>query len=466
MSYLDLDFKSRHAPPIKRVNRRQHPRLHINRLIRGLTALGTLIGSVFLSLSFLPDSVAKIEDSNLKQQRLHYSVLLPHKQAETDDPQIPLAAVEEIPVDGWETIQIKAGDTLASIFSNVGLSATTTYAVVNLNEQTKELTHIRPGQTISILKDDNDKLVSLKYMPDITQTLVVKRYEDDALKSELQHHPLEPIPVFKSGVIKTSLFEAAAESGIPENIIMELAGIFGWDIDFALDIREGDQFGIVYNELYKEGVKIREGRILAAEFTNQGNTFQAVYYTDPKGDSGYFSPDGKSMRKAFLRSPVKFSRISSRFTSKRWHPVLSKWRSHKGVDYAAPKGTPIYASGDGKVSFVGTKGGYGKTIFLQHGGKYTTVYAHMSRYAKGIKNGKRIKQGQIIGYVGSTGLASGPHLHYEFRVNGVHRNPLTIKLPAAEPINPSYQDHFSKEIKSYLSMLELMDDQSIASVQP
>ena len=172
------------------------------------------------------------------------------------------------------------------------------------------------------------------------------------------------------------------------------------------------------------------------------------------------------MRKAFLRSPVEFSRISSGFTNKRWHPVLSKWRSHKGVDYAASRGTPIRASGDGKISFVGTKGGYGKTIFLQHGGKYTTVYAHMSKYAKDMKNGTHIKQGQVIGYVGSTGLASGPHLHYEFRLSGVHRNPLTVKLPAAEPIDKAYLASFKKETRSHLSMLELMDTQSIAQAKP
>lgn len=171
------------------------------------------------------------------------------------------------------------------------------------------------------------------------------------------------------------------------------------------------------------------------------------------------------MRKAFLRSPVKFSRISSKFSLKRWHPVLSKWRSHKGVDYAASRGTPVRAAGDGKVSFVGTKGGYGKVIFLQHGGKYRTVYGHLSRFASGVRNGKRIKQGQVIGYVGSTGLASGPHLHYEFRVNGAHRNPLTVKLPAAEPINKAYLDHFKKETRTYLSLLELMDTPPLAKVE-
>jgi len=465
MSYLDLDFKSRPAPPIQRYSRRPSAKPHLNRVIRGLTALATLIGAVYLILSFLPDSSAKIEDSNLKQQRLHYSVLLP-KVIESGPQPTDISAITESQDDTrWKTSQIKSGDTLASIFASAGLSASTTYKVVNLNDQTRKLSRIRPGQSISMLLDDNEKLVSLKYMPDITQTLHIRRLEDDSLSSELLHHPLEPIPVFKSGEITSSLFEAAAESDISENVIMELAGIFGWDIDFALDIRKGDQFGIVYNELYKDGEKIRDGKILAAEFINQGKSYQAVYYTDPKGESGYFNPEGKSMRKAFLRSPVKFSRISSRFTRKRWHPVLSKWRSHKGVDYAAARGTPIRAAGDGKIKFKGTKGGYGKSIFIQHGNKYTTVYAHMSRYANGVRKGKQVKQGQVIGYVGSTGLASGPHLHYEFRVNGVHRNPLTVKLPAAEPIDKAYKTHFSREIKTYLSMLNLMSKDTVAQLQ-
>lgn len=465
MSYLDLDFKSRHAPPIRRPSRRFYTHLHINRIIRGLSALITLVGAVYLILFLLPDSSAWVEDSNLKPQRLHYSVLLPDIPT-TPEQILPGLNETQNPSDSrWISQKIKAGDTLASIFSNAGLHASTTYKVAKLNEQTQKLTNIKPGQTISILLDEEKNLVSLKYQPDLTQTLMIKSMQDGSLSSELLHHPLDAIPVFKSGTINSSLFLAAAENDISENVIMELAAIFGWDIDFSLDIRQGDQFGIVYNQLYKDGVKIRDGKILAAEFINQGKKFRAVYYTDPSGESGYFSPDGKSMRKAFLRSPVKFSRISSRFSHKRWHPVLSKWRSHKGVDYAAARGTPIRASGDGKVKFKGTKGGYGKTVIIQHGGKYTTVYAHMSRYASGVREGKRIKQGQIIGYVGSTGLASGPHLHYEFRVNGVHRNPLKVKLPAAEPVDKAYKTHFEREIQTYLSMLNLMNDQSVAQLQ-
>jgi murein DD-endopeptidase MepM/ murein hydrolase activator NlpD len=271
------------------------------------------------------------------------------------------------------------------------------------------------------------------------------------------NYQLDAYPVYREGTIESSLFEAAADADIPEDVIMNLVGIFGWDIDFSLDIRRGDRFGIVYEELYRDDVKIRSGRILAARFINNGKTYRAVLYTDPEGNSDYYSPDGKSMRKAFLRSPVEFSRISSRFSNKRWHPILSKWRSHKGVDYAAPRGTPVKAAGDGKVIHVGTQGGYGRLVVIRHGGRYTTAYGHLNGYARGIRVGAKVKQGQIIGYVGSSGLATGPHLHYEFRVNGVHRNPLTVKLPEAEPVQPSYLADFEENTRIYLSMLRLMD---------
>jgi murein DD-endopeptidase MepM/ murein hydrolase activator NlpD len=461
MSYLNLDLKSNQ--PIKPRRRFNRPKIHFNHLIRGITALATLVASVYFLMNLLPDSIARVDDSNLKEDRIHYSIPLPTPiESESVDLADPIEEYQIATDARWNTVKIKSGDTLASIFSNAGLKPIVTHTIANLNQQTGVLKKIKPGQTIALNINQQGDLVNLKYQPDITQTLVIKRLQGDTYESELQHHPLEPIPVFKTGIIETSLFEAAADNNIPDNIIMELAGIFGWDIDFALDIRKGDSFRVVYNELYKDGIKIRNGRILAAEFVNQGNTFQAVYYTDPKGDSGYYAPDGKSMRKAFLRSPVRFSRISSGFSRKRWHPVLSKWRSHKGVDYAAPKGTPVRSAGDGKITFQGTKGGYGKSVIIQHGGRYTTVYAHLSRYARGMKNGKRVKQGQVIGYVGKTGLATGPHLHYEFRVDGAHRNPLTVQLPAAEPIDKAYKPHFAEKTRPFLSMLELMATETLA----
>lgn len=409
---------------------------------------------LLLALAWLQTN--KSGNSNPKIERLHHSLTLP----ETIAAQIPtiLEASTAIKSPSWRSIKIIPGDTLGSIFAAVGLSPSMTHKVVNLNKQTRMLRSIRPDQSIQILQDSSQKLLSLKYAPDITTTLRIDQHDDKNLSSEIIHHQLDAIPVFRSGIIRSSLFEAAAESDIPDNLIMELANVFAWDIDFALDIRKGDSFRIVYNELYKEGIKIKEGQILAAEFINNKKLYQAVYYTDPDGKSGYFTPDGKSVRKAFLRSPVKFSRISSRFSLKRWHPVLSRWRSHKGVDYAAARGTPIRAAGDGKLSFVGKKGGYGKAMILSHGGRYTTLYGHLSSFKKGMRKGRRIKQGQIIGFVGSTGLATGPHLHYEFRVHGVHRNPLTVKLPAAQPVNSKFRADFDKNTINYISLLHLMDN--------
>ena len=399
---------------------------------------------------------AEAADSTLKSQRLHYSLDLPTRE---QAPERISAQSSEQQTDSspWKTVTIKSGDTLASIFAAHGISPATTHKIAHLDEQTKRLRYIKPGQEIELLLDADQGLRKMKYNPDLTSSLLVQRSEDLSYSSQMINYQLDAFPVYREGVIETSLFEAAADANIPDNIIMELAAIFGWDIDFSLDIRRGDSFGIVYEELYKDDVKIRTGRILSASFVNNGKTHQAVYYTDPTGSSDYFSPEGKSMRKAFLRSPVEFSRISSRFSNKRWHPVLSKWRAHKGVDYAAARGTPVRASGDGKVIHIGTKGGYGRLIVIRHGGRYTTAYGHLNGYARGVRNGVKVKQGQIIGFVGSSGLATGPHLHYEFRVNGVHRNPLKVKLPEAKPVHSAYLDHFKENTQAYLSMLRLMD---------
>jgi murein DD-endopeptidase MepM/ murein hydrolase activator NlpD len=323
---------------------------------------------------------------------------------------------------------------------------------------------IHPGDEIELKLGADGKLAALRYHPSETRSLLVER-SGDGFGAQVEEHALERRLVHRSGIITESLFQAAQSAGISERIVMELAEVFGWDIDFALDIREGDRFTVVYDEVYKDGRKIEDGKILAAEFINQGRRFRAIHYTDPSGNSGYFTPEGKNVKKAFLRSPVRFSRISSRFTLKRWHPVLKRWRAHRGVDYAAPTGTPIRAAGDGKVNFAGTKGGYGNAVFIQHGSSYTTVYGHLSRFGRGIRSGTRVKQGQVIGYVGSSGLATGPHLHFEFRVNGVHRNPLTVKLPDGKPVAQEYWDHFRANTLALAETLELLDRTFLAANQ-
>jgi len=454
MSFQDLDFKSDRAYLPRSVNPAPAiPGFHLKLLFK-LLVVATVVMLLGFSVSNWQPS-AKAADSTPKLTRLHYSLALPKPEVNLEQDIAQVAS--EVEAGSWEKVTIKSGDTLASIFAKKGISSTTTHQIARLNDQTKKLRYIKPGQEIQLLLDNDRKLRQMKYIPDITRTLLIQRTEDQSFSSQIINYQLDAYPVYREGKIENSLFEAAANADIPEDVIMDLVAIFGWDIDFSLDIRSGDRFGIVYEELFKDDIKIRNGRILSAEFINNGKTYRAAYYTDPKGDSDYFAPDGKSMRKAFLRSPVDFRRISSRFSNKRWHPVLSKWRSHKGVDYAAARGTPVRASGDGKVIFAGNKGGYGRLIVIRHGGRYTTAYGHLRRNARGIRSGKKVKQGQIIGYVGSSGLATGPHLHYEFRVNGAHRNPLTVKLPEAKPVHSAYLSHFKENTQVYLSMLRLMD---------
>ena len=236
---------------------------------------------------------------------------------------------------------------------------------------------------------------------------------------------------------------------------MDMVRIFGWDIDFVLDIRSGDSFHMIYEDYVMDGKKLTDGALLAAEFTTQGNTYRAIRFENDDGEYSYFAPNGESMLGTFLRSPVEFSRVSSKF-GQRKHPILKTWRAHRGVDYAASRGTPIRATADGKVDLAGQKGGYGKTVILSHAGRFTTLYAHMTGFAKGIKRGARVQQGQVIGYIGSSGLATGPHLHYEFRLDGVHRNPLTYKTPKATAVKAEKAPQFNQLVSLWRNQLDTL----------
>lgn len=372
----------------------------------------------------------------------------------------PAPMVTPEPMTEWTEIKVKSGDNLTAIFKRAGLDTRAVYEVMQANESSKQLAKIKPGQLfefdIDNESDDKNALRQLRFHQSKTKYLEVAR-EDAGFSFTDVEKSVETVKRFAEGTISESLFLAAQEAGLSDNLTMELANIFGWDIDFVLDIRKGDQFNLIYEELYLDGEKLKDGNILAATFINAGQEFTALRYTDETGNVAYYTPEGESMRKAFMRSPVSFARISSKFNLKRKHPILHKIRAHKGVDYAASSGTPIKATGDGKVIWAGTKGGYGRTVVIQHGQKYSTLYAHMRGYGKNIRNGRRVKQGQIIGYVGSSGMATGPHLHYEFRVNGVHRNPLTVKFPDAAPIAENKKQHFlstTQEIKQQLAFYQ------------
>ncbi|MBR9885980.1 MAG: peptidoglycan DD-metalloendopeptidase family protein [Oceanospirillales bacterium] len=362
------------------------------------------------------------------------------------------AAVPPPVMENWIDYDVRSGDSLTSLFKRAGLSARDVYQVSQATADNKVLSRLYPGQTISFLIQEGE-LQKLKFVQDRLNSVEISRTDDGYTTQVLSRTP-DVTPHIVSGTISNSLFVDASRAGLSDNMIMQLAQILGWDIDFALDIRKNDHFRVLYEEKFLDGEKIGEGDILAVEFVNQGESYAAVRYTDSNGDTNYFTPDGQSMRKAFLRSPVDFRRISSGFNPARLHPVLGTKRPHRGVDYAAATGTPIKASGDGKIIWRGTKGGYGRCIIVQHGGNITTLYAHMSGYKSGLSTGSRVKQGEVIGYVGMSGLASGPHLHYEFRVNGVHKNPMTVSLPHAEPVAKAEHTAFQRESSRLMAMLD------------
>jgi murein DD-endopeptidase MepM/ murein hydrolase activator NlpD len=399
-----------------------------------------------------PDVFAPAPDTDFDPQALASPAagIIPEQSAQANDP-----------VSDWHEITVKSGDSLAAIFSRVGISAGELHTLLAQGGATHNLKKIYPGQTLRLMTNADQQLVRLSYKIDELSTLDVSRTGDEFEVSTTHRTPERRVKN-ASGSIENSLFVSAQTAGLSDSMTMELAGIFGWDIDFALDIRKGDQFTVLYEELYLDGERVGNGDILAAEFVNQGTRYQAVRYTDAGGKTDYYSLDGKSMRKAFLRTPVEFSRISSGFSLGRKHPILNRIRAHKGVDYAAATGTPIKVTSNGKITFRGKKGGYGNTIIIQHGAKYSTLYAHMSKFRSGLTTGSRVKQGQVIGYVGSSGLATGPHLHYEFRVDGVHRDPLKVKLPGAEPLDSKYLADFSSKAESLLAKLDLVRNVQVA----
>jgi len=376
------------------------------------------------------------------------------------DSELPVALVEEMPVAAIEpvpfpefhpplqlppeyqklSLKIKRGDTLDALFRRNDLNLGHLAMIVRLPEASPHLKKLIPGDEFQI-EHDEGSLVSLYRELTLTSALKVNK-EESGFSAEIIDRPIEVRKKLAYGRIDSSLFESAIAAGLPDKLIMNLAGIFAWDVDFVLDIRGGDDYYILFEEIYQDGEYVADGDIIAAEFNNNGRTFQAIRFVDKDERSDYYTPEGLSVRKAFVRAPVDFSRISSSFNPRRRHPILNTIRAHRGVDYAAPSGTPIKAAGDGKVIFRGKKNGYGNAIIVQHGGNITTLYAHMSRFNNSSRVGRRVVQGQTIGYVGKTGLATAPHLHYEYRLNGVHRNPRTVKLPQADPIKDEYRADF------------------------
>lgn len=378
-------------------------------------------------------------------------------------PPLEIEPIEPEPIGQTTEYVVRRNDTLDRIFRQLGLSLTDLSNIRSLEGVRQKLDALRPGDMITLVHNEG-AVASLTRRISETEILTISRSET-GFTAKVDSTPLEIKQTRASGVINSSLFVAARAAGVGSELIMHLANdIFGWKIDFALEIQPGDRFDIVYEQKYRDGEYIGDGRILAAGFVNEGTSHRAIYFESEDGQiAGYFAPDGRSMRRQFLRAPLDFTRISSNFNPRRRHPLLNTIRAHKGVDYAAPTGTIIKAAGDGRVSFVGTKGGYGRVVILEHGGGISTLYGHMSRFVRGLRTGQRVTQGETIGYVGSTGAATGPHLHYEYRLNGVHKNPRTVALPDAAPIPIAYMPEFQARSGVLLAELDRAKAPSVAA---
>jgi murein DD-endopeptidase MepM/ murein hydrolase activator NlpD len=359
--------------------------------------------------------------------------------------------------DDWKKVEVRRGQTLDAIFRQQGFSLSLLHDILALNDDTRKLTKIRPGEIFEFRAGPDGEFLEMRYPIDEGHYLVVSNV-GGVLKAEKQRREITAEIKEAEGVIQTSLFIAAKDSGLNDAMIMKLANIFGWDIDFVLDIRAGDRFMLVYEKLYRDGEFMRDGDILAATFINQGTRYQAIHFE--QGDiAGYFAPDGRNMRKAFLRAPLNFAYISSGFNPRRKHPILKRIRAHNGIDYYAPRGTPVYAAGEGTVTRSDYSRANGHHVFIKHANSIETKYLHFTKRA--VKKGQRVKQGQTIGYVGSTGLATGPHLHYEFVVNGVHRNPRTVPLPKVEPLKGARLTAFQSHAAPMLTQLSRLESASL-----
>lgn len=387
-----------------------------------------------------------------------------HAPAESAPPtQADVPAVTGLE-DRWIEREIEAGDTLAAILNDFGLAPGLIKELSSCGSAAKDMADIHPGQILMLRLDDEGQLEEMRHQRSSISSLHISR-NDGGYDCALEEKALETRTHAASGIIDSSLFADGQHAGLSDKVIMSLAELFNWDIDFARELHKGDRFSVIYEASYVDGEKYSDNNIIAAEFVNNGKSFRAIRFETPDGSIDYYAPDGTAKKKAFIKTPVKFSRISSGFTKKRWHPVLKRWRSHKGVDYAAPTGTPIMAAGKGQVTFIGRQQGYGKVIYLQHGDRYTTVYGHLSGFAKGLKKGDSVKQGELIGYVGQTGLATGPHLHYEFRINGKHVDPLSHDLPTAMPLSRQYMAAFKDHASPLVEQLNLLASPRVAETR-
>ncbi|RXJ73754.1 peptidase M23 [Veronia nyctiphanis] len=430
--------------------------MHIRRKMALPRKYQTVIAglSAALVIALLLPSQQELDTSQTLETGKLYAVPIKHHALLPPAGQEVLANIEPLE---WKTVTVKSGDTLSTLFNAEGISANVLYKLINSSEEAKSLTRLRPGDKLRMGFDGDQQLVKLEQPQGVNTTLVITRV-DDKFQSKIDSKPIDTQMGFASAEITSNFWNAAISGGLTANQIMQIAEIFGWDIDFALDIRAGDHFEVLFEEQFIEGERIGRGEILAATFTNQGDVFTAV-----RSETGeYYDADGRAMRKAFLRTPLNFRRVSSNF-GRRLHPVTGQMKAHRGTDYAAPVGTPVWAAGDGTVRTSGYNKYNGNYIIIQHNNTYTTKYLHLSKRL--VKKGQRVKQGQTIGKVGRTGRVTGAHLHYEFLVNGRHKNPRTVKLPQARSLTGKAKTDFISLAEKRLATLNQFS-QILASLGP
>lgn len=363
----------------------------------------------------------------------------------------------------WRNDRMQRGDTVAELLHRLNIEDAAAVDYLRTASETESFRKLSIGREVQAETNAAGGLISLRYLGDNGAQIIIEK-QGEGYAARTQAAQLEKRLFVRTGEIKTSLYAATDAAGMPEAAANRLTEIFNGDIDFHHDLRRGDKFTVVYEMTYSNGELIDAGRIQAAEFINQGHAYRAVYFQGDAQNGDYYTPEGKSVRKAFLRSPIEFSRVSSGFSNSRLHPVLNTWRAHKGVDFAAPTGTKVKVTSDGVVSMVGKQGGYGNVIMINHQGRFTTVYGHLSAFAKGLHKGQRVAQGEVIGYVGMTGLASGPHLHYEFKIDGQQRDPLRVALPDAQPVNAANMVAFQSVADSFVARLNLLRNTNLAKL--
>ena len=431
------------------------------------TAAGTGLLAVGLTLALIRTDGVDSETPAVGQDAAPLAAEWVASPAPAEVPQSDSAAADEYDTEAaearreWVFVEVRPGQTLERIFRDQGLSARLLHQVVNHDSQTRGLARIRPGDIFGFEFDQAGEFLAMRADLDDESWLIVELGEN-GLATRVEYRDLETRVVEATGIISSSLFNAAKNAGLSDNMTMRLANIFGWDIDFALDIRSGDRFALIYEEVWRDGQFLRDGAILAARFVNQGETFEAIRFDAGNGPD-FFAPDGRPMRQAFLRAPLNFTRVTSDFNPRRFHPITRQIRPHNGIDWGAPTGTPVWAAGDGRVirsAFNNVNGNY---IFIQHGNNIVTRYLHLSR--RDVRQGDRVRQGQTIGAVGATGLATGPHLHYEFLVDGVHRNPRTVELPRAEPLPDELMDTFRRTGATLLAQLDSLQGPTVLLAQ-